>query len=207
MTARNDLRRALDAIAFRQRGYFTAAQARDVGYSYQAQKHHADRGNWTRVERGLFRLPGWPVAEGDEYVRACLSLGEGAAISHESALAVHGLSDLIPSRIDVTVPGGRRRADGALRRHVGLLPQGDREERDGWRVTTPERTLVDVAASSTSQEHLDAAVAGALERGLVTVRRLRRRAAGQPDRAALRLERAVTAAVERSEGAGRGGLE
>ncbi len=37
----------------------------------------------------------------------------------------------------------------------------------GYRVTTPLRTLLDVAASPLSQEHLDKAVVQALERGMV----------------------------------------
>lgn len=43
---RTDTRAALWRLARRQRGYFTAAQARDIGYSYQAQRYHAKRGNW-----------------------------------------------------------------------------------------------------------------------------------------------------------------
>ena len=44
-------------------GYFTAAQAREAGYSYQAQKYHADRGNWERVRRGLCWLSCWYARE------------------------------------------------------------------------------------------------------------------------------------------------
>lgn len=51
---RQDLRRALHAVAFQQAGYFPAAQALEVGYSYQAQKYHADAGNWVRVGRALY---------------------------------------------------------------------------------------------------------------------------------------------------------
>jgi hypothetical protein len=40
-----DLRRQLHELAFGQSGYFTAAQAVRIGYSYQAQKYHVDHGN------------------------------------------------------------------------------------------------------------------------------------------------------------------
>ncbi|WP_146752425.1 MULTISPECIES: type IV toxin-antitoxin system AbiEi family antitoxin domain-containing protein [unclassified Actinomyces] len=196
MLTRTDLRRSLEGTAFRQHGFFTAAQALDVGYSYQAQKYHADRGNWVRVDRGVFRLPNWPTSADDEYVRACLGLGRDAVISHETALTVHDLSDVNPARINVTVPGGRRERNGILSIHEGAVPPGDREERDGWRVTTVERTLADVASSTSSQEHLTQAVREALANGVITPRRLRNRAAGLNDRAALRLERAVSTAVE-----------
>lgn len=50
------MRRRMFALAAGQSGYFTAAQARDVGYSYQAQAHHVGVGNWMRVDRAIFRL-------------------------------------------------------------------------------------------------------------------------------------------------------
>ena len=53
---RRDLRRRLFGLASEQAGYFTAAQAKSLGYSYQAQAHHVGAGNWLRVNRGLFRL-------------------------------------------------------------------------------------------------------------------------------------------------------
>ncbi|MGH3850356.1 MAG: type IV toxin-antitoxin system AbiEi family antitoxin domain-containing protein [Pseudonocardiaceae bacterium] len=53
---RRDLRRRLFAQASEQAGYFTAAQAKAIGYSYQAQAHHVGAGNWLRIDRGLFRL-------------------------------------------------------------------------------------------------------------------------------------------------------
>ena len=42
-TSRQDLRRELFQLAVTQGGYFTAAQAREIGYSYQAQ--HYPRAN------------------------------------------------------------------------------------------------------------------------------------------------------------------
>lgn len=56
---RRDLRRRLFNVAAEQAGYVTAAQAKEVGYSYQAQAHHVAVGNWIRIERGLFRLAEW----------------------------------------------------------------------------------------------------------------------------------------------------
>ena len=57
MRQRDDEPRArLWRRAGRQRGYFTAAQAREDGYSYQAQHFHVRRGNWIRVDRGVYRF-------------------------------------------------------------------------------------------------------------------------------------------------------
>ncbi|WP_232546994.1 type IV toxin-antitoxin system AbiEi family antitoxin domain-containing protein [Propioniciclava soli] len=190
-TPRQDLRRALHAVAFQQAGYFTAAQALEIGYSYQAQKYHVDAGNWLRVDRALFRLPEWPADADDLYVRWTLWSDGRGVVSYESALSVHGLSDVDPVRLHLTVPPGFGAVDDMVVTHVAVLSDEDREGRRGWAVTTPVRTLVDAAASELSHEHVDRAVADALRLGLTTRRRLVRASADAPDRAALRLERAL----------------
>lgn len=191
---RQELRRALMAAAFEQAGYFTAAQALEVGYSYQAQKYHADHGNWVRVDRGMYRLPDWPAKAEDSYVRWALwSAGRGV-LSHESALAVHDLSDVNPSRIHLTVDSSFGAKDDAVVLHVGNLDEKEIERRGAWSITTPERTLIDVAASNLSQEHIDRAVGDAIQRGIMTRRRLLRATDAADDRAALRLERALATA-------------
>ena len=188
-----DLRRQLHERAFAQAGYFTAAQALRIGYSYQAQKYHADHGNWLRVDRGLYRLPGWPSTADDTYARWTQWSGGRAVVSHETALAVHGLSDANPARVHLTVPPGFRAADDAVVTHVDVLGGDDVDDRGAWRVTSVERTLADVAGGDASPELVNAAVADALEQRLTTRRSLLRRAADLPDRAALRLERALAA--------------
>ena len=179
--------------AFGQAGYFTSAQALKVGYSYQAQKYHTDHGNWVRVDRGLYRIPDWPAASDDAYVRWSLWSRGRAVVSHQSALSVHGLSDLDPTRIHLTVDPAFHARDGAVVLHVGALGADDVDPRGAWSVTTPVRTLVDVAAEDPSQEHIDRAVVDALRLGKASRRMLLRAADTAPDRAALRLERAIVA--------------
>jgi predicted transcriptional regulator of viral defense system len=189
--SRQDLRRRLEGLAFNQAGYFTAAQALETGYSYQAQKYHVDAGNWVRIDRGLFRLPAWPSRIDDQFVLWTLWSGGKGVISHESALQVHELSDVDPASIHLTVPPGCQAADPMVVTHVATLPTGDVESREAWSVTTPLRTLADAAAGDLSQEHIDQAVADAIQRGLFNERTLLRRTADLPDRPALRLERAI----------------
>lgn len=179
------------ALAYRQAGYLTAAQARGEGFSYQAQQYHLDTGAWQRVERGIFRLRDWPAAIDDAFVLWTLwSRGRGV-ISHASALAIHDLGVLDPGAITMTVPPGFRARTPVVRTMVGLLPETDIEERAGFRVTTPTRTLLDVAATE-GQEAVDDAVAEALERSIVTGGALRTRADAFGDRTALRIERALS---------------
>ena len=190
---RQEAHRALQALAYRHAGYFTAAQAVGAGFTHQAQKYHVDRGNWLRVDRGLFRLPEWPASVEDVYVRWSLWSGGRGVISHATALAVHDLGVLDPGRIHLTVPAGFAARDDAVITHGGDLPGDDVVARDGFRATTVLRTILDVAAATTLQESVDDSVTDALERGLVTAAALRARADAFGDGAALRIERALAA--------------
>ena len=75
--------------------------------------------------------------------------------------------------------------------HKAALPEDDVEQRIGYSVTTPLRTLLDMADTPLSQEHLNKAVEDALERGLVR-RRLLETAPSSP-MARQRLNRALAA--------------
>jgi len=187
---RRDLRRRLFAVAAEQGGYFTAAQAKEVGYSYQAQAHHVGAGNWHRVERGLFRLTEWVPQEHDDLARWTLwSQGQGV-VSHETALSVHAIGEFESARTCLTVPPDFTPRDAAVRLHHGDLPPDDIQAGAGFRVTTPLRSLVDVAATA-DEDQLARAIAEAAERGLLTIRLLRKRAEAVDARAALRIERAL----------------
>jgi predicted transcriptional regulator of viral defense system len=179
----------------RQAGYFTAQQAHAAGYSYQAQKYHVDHGNWTRVDRGLFRLPDWPETENDQYVRWWLWSAHRAVVSHESALALHDLGDVNPHLVHLTVSPNFRARNPAVVIHRAILPPDDIEDRGEFTVTTAVRTLLDIASGDVSQEQLDTAMVDALDRGLTSARRLRERADDHGERAALRIERAIGAAT------------
>lgn len=112
-----DLRRHLHEMAFGQAGYFTAAQAVSIGYTYQAQKYHVDRGNWMRVDRGLFRLSGWPSDPDDSYARWTVWSGGRGVVSHTSALAVHDLSqEVVDAAIAEALLDGRTTRRRVLRR-------------------------------------------------------------------------------------------
>jgi len=170
--------RRLYQVASAQGGYFTAGQALQAGYAYSQQHFHVGRGNWLQIDRGLYRLHDFPPGEREDLVRWSLwsrnqrGLPQ-AVVSHDTALTVHELSDVMPSQVHLTVPPGfRKKIPPGCVLHRANLAAGDVELRDGYQVTTPLRTLLDVALSPLSQEHLNAAVSDALERGLVRRRQL-----------------------------------
>lgn len=188
---RRNLRRRLFTLASEQAGYFTAAQAKGVGYSYQAQAHHVAAGNWLRIERGLFRLAEWIPDVHDELVRWSLwSRGRGV-ISHETALAVHGIGEFESPRVHLTVPPNFSMRDDAVLLHHATLDTSDIQEGSRFQVTTPARSLIDIAATAPDEDQLARAVTDARQRGLVSIRSLRMRAESVDARAALYLERAL----------------
>jgi len=188
---RRDLRRRLFALAADQAGYFTAAQAKAVGYSYPAQAHHVGAGNWIRVDRGIFRLADWVPAIHDELARWHLWSKERAVVSHDTALGVHEVGEFESPRIRLTVPSGFRMRDDALILHTADLPAEDVEIRPGFRLTTLTRSLIDVAAAHADGDQLARAIDEALARGTMTRRQLRARAEAVDPVSALRIERAL----------------
>jgi len=187
-------------IAAAQGGYFTAAQARQAGYAYSQQHFHVSRGNWLKIDRGLFRLRDFPPSEREDLIRWSLwSRNQKgvpqAVVSHDTALTVHELGDVMPARVHLTVPPGFRKKvpPGCVLHKAELAPE-EIESRTGYRVTTPLRTLLDVANSALSQEHLNKAVLDALE-GRVVRRRLLETAPCSPE-ARRRLDQALVAAQQ-----------
>ncbi len=197
MTDRLDLRRRLHELAFRQAGYLSAAQALEVGYSYQAQKYHVDRGNWLKVDRGLFRLAEWPSAADDAYVRWTVWSDGVGVVSFQSAADVHDLGEFDLADVHLTVASARSAPAGVVL-HVDPLNDDDVEDRGSFRVTTVPRTLLDLASARVSQDQLTAAVHDALAGGRAGVGTLRRRMDDFGAEAALRLERALAAVPELS---------
>lgn len=196
-TDRREMRRRLFVLASNQAGYFSAAQAMEVGYSYQAQAHHVRAANWHRVARGLFRLADWPAGDHDDLVRWTLWSGGRATVSHETALAVHDIGEFGSSRIHLTVPPGFAKSDAALMLHHNHLSPHDVIAGRGFAVTTPLRSVIDIAATSPDEDQLARLVAEALGRGMLTARMLRSRAEDVDLRAALQIERVLPAATAR----------
>lgn len=91
-----------------QYGYVTADDARAVGVDPTQLRIMHHRGLVEHVARGVYRFPIVPTTPLDQYMEAVLWPRTTAALSHETALDLHGLSDVNPARIHVTVPAGYR---------------------------------------------------------------------------------------------------
>lgn len=190
-SGRQALRRALYRLAAGQAGYFTAAQALDVGYSYQAQKYHVDHGNWLRVDRGIFRIPEWPATLHESLVRWVLWSKHRAVVSHDSAAAAYGLGVLNPAKVHLTVPPGFRMNDPAVVLHRRELPDTDVTWLDGAAITTEVRTVLDVIASQFDEELVESVVHDAVRTGAVSIGLLGRRIGDLDDEAKARADRVL----------------
>lgn len=155
-----------------QAGFFTTRQAADAGYSPQLLVHYLHVGRAVRVRRGIYRLVHFPAGEHEEFVLAWLWSERAGLVSHQSALALHGLSDVLPSNIHLSLPSTWRRRrlrvpeDVVL--HYADVPQLDRSWFGAVPTTNPRRSLNDCAREGLSPELLRQAAQQGLRRGLVT---------------------------------------
>ncbi|MBS4727523.1 type IV toxin-antitoxin system AbiEi family antitoxin domain-containing protein [Mycobacterium sp. SM1] len=163
----------LVAVAAEQHGYVTTRDARDIGVDPTQLRLLAARGRLERAGRGVYRVPVLPRGEHDDLAAAVSwTLGRGV-ISHGSALALHALADVNPSRIHLTVPRDNhpRAAGGGLYRlHRRELKATEVTTVDGIPVTTVARTIKDCLKTGTDPYQLRAAIEraeaeGALRRG------------------------------------------
>jgi predicted transcriptional regulator of viral defense system len=174
-------------VASSQRGHFTAAQARACSFGTDLLTHHARTGRFRRVHRGVYRLRDYPSSPHEDVVAAWLALGhDTAAASHETALALHDLSDIIPSAIHLAVPRARRYLPTLpnVRLHTCSRPLDgvDVVEREGIRVTAPVRTILDAAEAGTGPEQVQMAIRQAVQRALLIPDQLRAAARQRPQR-------------------------
>lgn len=167
----------LYSLADAQLGYFTTAQAARVGVDRRYLAHHVGSGNLERVEQGIYRLRNYPARRFEDVLVTVLWAGEGAVASHETALAIYRLAGAMPSVIHLTLERRFRGEREGVVIHRAALPADDVTTREGIPVTSPLRTVADVAADpSVARE----AAEEALERGLLRTRELRQLADAHP---------------------------
>ena len=179
-------------IAEDQAGHFTTQQAHKAGYSLERLSDLTMRGQFIRIEQGVYRLTHFPATRFEDLHIASLKTGPASIISHESALAVFELSDVLPTTVHVIIPktGSRRRK--GVQFHTPKLREDEITQREGLQVTTVERTIADVILSGVSRQHIQQAIQEALQRGLTTEKKLRK----QAERRKGRVEKYISQIIE-----------
>jgi predicted transcriptional regulator of viral defense system len=143
-------------LAADQLGYFTTAQARELGVGAMAVVMMERRGTIERISRGVYRLVQFPIEPEGQYMEASLwPAAVIAVVSHESALALYGLSEVDPARIHITVPSAyriRRACPARIAVHHADLAENDATIHHGVPVTTVHRTLRDCCREGLGNE-------------------------------------------------------
>ena len=144
-----------------QDGVLSHEQARAAGLSDDQIKHRCRTGAWHRVVVGVYVIAGSPDTPRRRARVAYLACAHAdGVVSHLTAAAVHGLGpySLLPH---VVVPRSASVRCRAAKVHRGSVPIVDRAWRDGLRVTSVSRTLVDLAGvldRPSFEEFVDAAL-------------------------------------------------
>ena len=181
-TQRPDYQRLYE-IAEGQAGYFTTRQARAAGFTAERLSSNVKNGKFLRVARGVYRLRHFPASPHEQLFVAQLMTGDHSVISHESALALYDLSDVLPDGVHVTIPRTASRRRKRLRLHTNRLSPDEITRYMGLPVTTVARTVADVANSGLDKTLVRQAIGEALRRGLVTAEELRHQAETRGGRA------------------------
>lgn len=169
-----------------QWGLITSAQARQLGVTAVQMKRLADRGALERIHHGIYRMARLPYDPRLEVRTAWIALDprtpawerlsqqvpEGV-VSYRSAAQLHDLGSLDADQTEFTCPRRIRLSLPDVKVHIGTIETGDWTVVDGLPVTTPLRTIADLAAEGIDGEHLADIVRDALARDHVSAAELR----------------------------------
>lgn len=155
-------------LAGAQHGYFTTRQAAACGLSRRALLHRARIGELRHAAHGLWRLSMWPDGPNDE-LYALQAIAPFGTFSHETALALLGIGDFIPSEIHMTIPESSRMSPRpGLRLHRSRHgAERERILRDDLWISPPARALTDAARAGADPDQLREAAREARQRGLL----------------------------------------
>jgi predicted transcriptional regulator of viral defense system len=173
---RREAAKRLYEIAERQQGFFTTKEAKAAGFAENTHPYHVQAGNWIREHRGIYRLASFPRGERPDLMLWSLwsrNRKEAAQgiYSHQTALSLYDLSDVMPAKLHMTVPKGFRRNSEIPRvlvLHFADLPQSDIGAVHGMHVTKPIRTILDLlGGGEVPLAILRQALRAGLQRGLI----------------------------------------
>lgn len=135
------------ALAKRQHNVFGQGQLEETGVTPRTIRRRLAAGDLIALHPRVFTLPGLTLTWKSHLFAACLWSVDGLA-SHRSAAAVYGLRGFEARwRPEIVVPRCHLPPrSGVIVHHTDRLPRIDREKQYGIRVTSVERTLLDLGA-------------------------------------------------------------
>jgi hypothetical protein len=132
---------ALAELAARQHGIVTRAQLVALGFGAGAITYRVKIGRLHLLHRGVYAVGHRPPSPLATAMAAVLACGPDSVLSHRSAAALWQILPRWYSPTEVTAPT-KHRLEGI---HVHRSRHADATTHYGIRVTTPARTLVDLA--------------------------------------------------------------
>jgi very-short-patch-repair endonuclease len=136
---------AIAALAERQHGVVARRQLETLGIGRGAIDRRIRCGRLRPIHHGVYGVGHSALSREGRWMAAVLASGPGAVLSHQSAAALWGLRPTGRASVDVTTPRDLRRRPG-IHRHCAVLLPDEITTRNGIPITTPARTLLDLAA-------------------------------------------------------------
>ena len=154
-----------------QYGFVTSNDARSLGIDQKRLVDMERRGTLERVARGLYRFKIVPRTGREHLMEAVLWPRRiRGVLSHDTALELHDLCDINPTKIHITVPR-RYRINRAIPATYSIhhrdLPDSDRTFIEGIAVVTPARSIEDAIETHVDPKLIDQAIETARGRGLL----------------------------------------
>jgi very-short-patch-repair endonuclease len=131
-------------LAYAQHGVVSRGQLVALGLTPRAVEHRLDVGRLHPLHRGVYCVGHRVLSREGRWLAAVLAGGPGAVLSHRSAAALWGIAATPAGPVDVTAGAARRQRQG-IRFHRTELPRDEVTTEQGVPVTTPARTLLDLA--------------------------------------------------------------
>jgi very-short-patch-repair endonuclease/predicted transcriptional regulator of viral defense system len=158
--------RAIARVASRQHGVITRKQLRDLGLGPTAIDRRRANGRLHAIHAGVYLVGHSALPLHAREMAAVLACGPGAVVSHRSAAKLWALLETKHPQIEVTVARAWSSQRPGIRVYSSVsLERRDVRRVDGIPLTSPARTLVDLAAVLT-QDNLERAVAEAERQSL-----------------------------------------
>ena len=163
--------RVCEDLSERQHGVISRRQALAVGMPGHAIQRRLRRGDWLRAQPGVYRLRGASASWRSRLAAACLWAGPRSFVSHRAAGHLYGLLSEEEATIELAVWSGEARP-GVIAHRLQSTDRPPLREVAGFQVASPERTLLDLAATLVPSR-AGRALDEALRRGLTTLAKLR----------------------------------
>lgn len=145
--------RLIGELATRQHGVVSRHQLLASGVGGRAISRRLAAGRLHTVHRGVYAVGHRVLGPHGRWLAAVLACGDGAVLSHASAAAAWRIRPpKAGGTVDVTVPGDAGRKRAGIRAHRVRLHPEDVTTLAAIRITTPSRTLIDLATTYSSRQ-------------------------------------------------------